>query len=90
MRGANVLGGDDAGLDVIAKPLEVADNPVQPSANERRNVFSDDEARPELSDDAGELSPETGALAVEASSGSGEGDVLARESSADEIHGSQS
>ena len=90
MRGTNVLGGEDTGLDVIAKPFEVADNPVQPSANERRNVFSDDEARPELSDDAGELAPEAGALAVEARSWAGEADVLAGETSANEIHGSQS
>jgi hypothetical protein len=89
VRRSNVGGGDDAGLDAIAKPCEVADNSVQPARNERRNVFDDDEDGPHFADDARELAPEAGSLAVDPGPLAGGADVLAGESPADDVNASK-
>jgi hypothetical protein len=67
---------------------KVAEHAVKPSSDECGNVLDEHEPRSALVDDAGVLSPESRALAVEACARAGKADVLAREAASDEIHDS--
>lgn len=86
MGGANVGSTDETTFDPITEPSEVADNTVQPSRKKGRNVFDDDEARPDFLDDARVFAPETGTLAVDAGSFTGVGNVLAGESTTEHVN----
>ena len=57
----------------------------KPSSAKVRRVFDEDVRRLDLLNDARELTPKTGALAVEPGARSGAADVLAWEPSADDI-----
>lgn len=84
---ADVGRGDDSPVHGVAEALEVFDNNVQPARNERRDVLDDDDARAELADDAGELSPEARARAREARPFAGVADVLAGEAPTHDVDG---
>jgi hypothetical protein len=82
---ADTRGGDDATFHAIAGSVEIGDNSVQPSRSERRNIFNDDDARPDHADDPREFSPETGARSAESCAFTSNADVLAWEASADDV-----
>lgn len=85
VRGADVGGGDDAGLHSIPDPVEVGRNSVQPARHEGRHVFDDHDAGPQLSDDPEVLAPEAGAGSGEAGVFARDRDVLTRESATNHL-----
>jgi len=74
----------------IAELLQVARDRVEPSRCAGKDVLNENPAGLELPDDASILTPQARALASKARALSRAGHVLAGESSADEIHGSES
>lgn len=89
VRRPDVGGSDDASVDAVAAAHEVGDNTIHPSRNERADVLDDDERRPDFVDDSRVLAPESGARAIEAEPSAHDADVLAREATADDVHGSE-
>jgi hypothetical protein len=73
------------GTGSIASSVEESEDRREVLARAAAHVLDDDEARPELSDDAGEVEPEAGASARETGAFPGSADVLTGEASADEI-----
>jgi hypothetical protein len=89
MRRSKVSGGNPQGAASIPEFVQRVPHRAQPSAPSAGDVLDDDEAGPELSDDAPELPPEAGALAFEPRAEPRRRDVLAGEASADETNGSE-
>lgn len=89
VRRADVGRGDDASVNGVPEAVEIGDNAIQPARNERRDVLNNDDARPELGDDPRVLEPEARACAFQARTLASLGNILAREASANEVHGSK-
>jgi len=70
-------------------PAQVGPHLGQPTSSAACHVLDEDEARPELADDAGELPPEAGAGPGEAGAFARERDILAGEAPADEVDPSE-
>jgi len=84
------VGRREPGPDHLVTELaEAGDNDIQAPPNRSRNVLPDDEGGPELGDDAEHVEPESGPSSAESSPSSGEAEVLAWGSSADDIDARQ-
>lgn len=82
MRGAEGSSADHVPLSIIPARGKVTDDPVASTVppQEGRDVLDDDDLRAKLSDDAGELTPESGPGSVlDTPTGAGSGHVLAWE-----------
>ncbi len=90
VRRPDVAGAEHSPFARVPGPLEIADNVVQPARNERRHVFDDHAEGTELADDAGKLAPESRARPLKSGPRPGERDVLAGESSAENIRSRES
>lgn len=65
---------------------KILQDPIEPTSKEARDVLEDDDAGPELADDAGEFPPQSGTLpGLESNPRSSCADVLAREPPADDV-----
>lgn len=89
MRCANVPGSNAQGARSIAKVGEVGADLWEPCLRARGDVFDDEAAGPELLDDPSVLEPKAAFCPSEPGALAGARDVLAREASADDIHGSE-
>jgi hypothetical protein len=92
--GASVRSSDVSGADVervraVAERNEVDFDEGEPARGPARDVLDDAEPRLELGDGAAVLAPQTRAGSVEACSLAGDGEVLAGEPSAEDVHGSE-
>ncbi len=86
MGGSDVSGSKCDGAGSVTKHVQLVPDVRQPEPLAARDVLDDDEPRPHSPDDVGVVPPERRLLPANASLGSGAGDVLAGEASADEIH----
>jgi hypothetical protein len=66
-------------LRIVPHRGQVSENDSEPPRSESWGVFHEDVSGHHFANDAGELSPESGALAINSRSAAGEADVLARE-----------
>lgn len=89
MRGSDVGGANPQGARSIAKVGEVGADLREPRCRAAGDVLDDETRGAKLSDDAAELEPEPALGSSEPSALACARDVLARESSADDIHGKQ-
>ena len=78
--------GNTVPLRVIPDLSEPPENRVQSSSAKGWDVFDEAPARPRLGDDAVELEPEAGPVAIEAGAAPGDGDVLAGEPAGNDIN----
>jgi hypothetical protein len=74
-------------LRVVPERDQVSENSSHSPVKQSCDVLHDDVSRSYLANNSSELSPQSGSLAVESGSGSGDGDVLTREAAADEVDG---
>src|SRR5690606_20558281 len=85
--GANGCRRNTVPFRIIPARGQVSEYDIQPSRKQRCDVLHDDVAGSKLANDPGKLSPQAGTFAGNSCSLSGIANVLARESSADEIDG---
>ena len=83
---SDVCGRKRDGTGTIAQRVELVADRVDPSPLPRRDVFDNDESRPELADDPQVLEPEAATLSGEAGTLAGGADVLAGEAAADKVN----
>ena len=88
MRCANVDRPQHSPFRIIPHRGQVPENTSKPSRSEHWGVFHEDESWSNFANDPSHLSPHSGASAVDPGTLSGCGDVLAWESSRDDIHAS--
>jgi hypothetical protein len=69
--------------------LQLEHDRIEPEPCTTGNVFDDNPLRPKLGDHASKLTPQSRPFASKACARARAGHILARESSADEIHGSK-
>lgn len=84
--GAKVAGGNPQGARTVSELAEVPPHRGQPGPHAARDVLDDDEARPDERDDVREVVPEPRSGAAKPSLLAGAGDVLAGESSANNVN----
>jgi hypothetical protein len=90
VRRANVSGRNPQGARSIAKSFDVREDLGEPGARAACDVFDDDPPWSQLADDSRELEPQTGSCTGEAGALAGGANVLARETSADNVHRNES
>jgi hypothetical protein len=90
MRRSDVARRDGDGAGSVAKSVQVGPHLAQPARGAAGDVLDDDGGGAQLGDDSAKLVPESRAIAGEPSTFAGGADVLAGESSDEEIHGIES
>ena len=86
VRCANGRSGNAVPLRIIPERGQVSENVSKSPSKQSCDVLHEDVARSHLANDPGELGPQSAALAADAGASSGNADVLAGESAADEVN----
>jgi hypothetical protein len=87
MRGANGGSGYTVPLRIVPERVEATEDFVQSARAKGCNILDDDVARVDFFDETAIFVPKTASLASESESVTGDADVLAGESSADNVNG---
>jgi hypothetical protein len=89
MRRSDVGGRYREGTGVIVKFVQVAPHLAQPAPRARRDVLDDDDRGADLFDDPAKLVPEPGSITGKPGALAGPGEVLARESTGNDVGGGE-